>query len=114
MRLEPASDRPRQEKHGHRHCSGAVATAGVGYNWSSIRNKLDRPTVDAGTRIVEQPDGSLKASVPSQVAFDTESATIKTAFRRLLDQVARTIAQGPGVTARVVGHADSVGNPIAT
>jgi outer membrane protein OmpA-like peptidoglycan-associated protein len=114
VRLEPASDRPRQEEHGHRRCSGGGRYSRRRLQLEQHLQQAHRPTVDAGTQIVEQPDGSLKASVPSQVAFDADSATIKTAFRRVLDQVAQTIAQEPGVTARVVGHGDSVGNPIAT
>lgn len=90
---------------------GAAAGAGIGYNWSSIRNKLSHQTADTGTQIVDQPDGSLKVSIPSQVSLDTDSATIKTAFRSVLDQVAQTIVQGPGIAARVAGHTNSSGNP---
>ena len=90
---------------------GAAVGAGVGYNWTAIRNKLSGQTAGTGTQIVDQPDGSLKLNIPSQVTFDTDSATIKSSFRGVLDGVAHTISQEPGINARVVGHTDSTGNP---
>ncbi|WP_418124817.1 OmpA family protein [Variovorax sp. 160MFSha2.1] len=89
---------------------GAAVGAGVGYNWTTIRNKLSSQTADTGTQIIDQPDGSLKLNIPSQVTFDTDSATIKPSFRNVLDGVAQTIAQEPSINARVVGHTDSTGN----
>ncbi|GAC1359803.1 MAG: OmpA family protein [Variovorax sp.] len=90
---------------------GAAVGAGVGYNWTGIRNKLGGQTAGTGTQIVDQPDGSLKLNIPSQVTFDTDSATIKPSFRNVLDGVAQTIAQEPNINARVVGHTDTTGNP---
>ena len=91
--------------------AGAAVGAGVGYNWTNIRNKLSGQTAGTGTQIVDQPDGSLKLNIPSQVTFDTDSTTIKSSFRGVLDGVAQTISQEPGINARVVGHTDSTGNP---
>jgi outer membrane protein OmpA-like peptidoglycan-associated protein len=90
---------------------GAAVGAGVGYNWTSIRSKLSGQTAGTGTQIVDQPDGSLKVNIPSQVTFDTDSATIKSSFRRVLDGVAQTISQERNINARVVGHTDNTGNP---
>ncbi len=90
---------------------GAAVGAGVGYNWTNIRNKLSSQTADTGTQFVDQPDGSLKLNIPSQVTFDTDSATIKPSFRTVLDGVAQTISQEPNINARVVGHTDGTGNP---
>ncbi|MET3442899.1 outer membrane protein OmpA-like peptidoglycan-associated protein [Variovorax paradoxus] len=89
---------------------GAAVGAGVGYNWTAIRNKLSGQTAGTGTEITEQPDGSLKVNIPSQVTFDTDSATIKPSFRSVLDGVAQTISQEPSVNAQVIGHTDSTGN----
>lgn len=89
---------------------GAAVGAGVGYNWTAIRNKLSGQTAGTGTQITEQADGSLKVNIPSQVTFDTDSATIKPSFRSVLDGVAQTISQEPSVNAQVVGHTDSTGN----
>lgn len=90
---------------------GAAAGGAVGYNWSAIKNKLSGATQGTGTQISEQPDGSLKVNIPSSVSFDTNSYAIKPSFRSVLDQVAQTLNQNPGVTGIVVGHTDSTGNP---
>jgi len=90
---------------------GAAVGAGVGYNWTNIRNKLSGQTAGTGTQITDQPDGSLMVNIPSNVTFDTDSATIKPSFRSVLDGVAQTISQEPRINARVVGHTDSTGNP---
>ncbi|KQW61732.1 OmpA family protein [Variovorax sp. Root411] len=90
---------------------GAAVGAGVGYNWTNIRNKLSGQTAGTGTQITDQPDGSLMVNIPSNVTFDTDSATIKPSFRNVLDGVAQTISQEPRINARVVGHTDSTGNP---
>ncbi|MBF6986640.1 MULTISPECIES: OmpA family protein [Cupriavidus] len=89
---------------------GAVGGA-TGYNWNAIRGKLNKDTAGTGTQITEQPDGSLKVNIPSQVTFDTDSASIKPSFRSVLDQVAQTLGQHQDVSANVVGHTDSTGNP---
>jgi len=86
---------------------GAAVGAGVGYNWTNIRNKLSGQTAGTGTQITDQPDGSLMVNIPSNVTFDTDSATIKPSFRSVLDGVAQTISQEPRINARVVGHTDS-------
>jgi len=90
---------------------GAAVGAGVGYNWTNIRNKLSGQTAGTGTQITDQPDGSLMVNIPSNVTFDTDSATIKPSFRSVLDGVAQTISQERRINARVVGHTDSTGNP---
>lgn len=90
---------------------GAAVGAGVGYNWTNIRNKLSGQTAGTGTQITDQPDGSLMVNIPSNVTFDTDSATIKPSFRSVLDGVAQTISQEPRINARVVGHTDSTGHP---
>jgi len=90
---------------------GGAVGAGVGYNWAAIRNKLSGQTAGTGTQITEQPDGSLKVNIPSQVTFDPDSATIKPSFGSVLDGVAKTISQEPNLNARVVGHTDGTGNP---
>ncbi|MDR3398937.1 MAG: OmpA family protein [Pandoraea sp.] len=88
---------------------GAAAGGATGYNWGAIKNKLGGHTAGTGTTISEQPDGSLKVAVPSDVTFDTGRADIKPNFRAVLDDVAASLNQNPGITANVVGHTDSTG-----
>ncbi|GAB7548946.1 MULTISPECIES: OmpA family protein [unclassified Cupriavidus] len=90
---------------------GGALGGATGYNWNAIRGKLSKDTAGTGTQITEQPDGSLKLNIPSQVTFDTDSASIKPSFRSVLDQVSQTLAQQQDVSATVVGHTDSTGNP---
>jgi len=89
---------------------GAATGAAAGYNWGAIKSKLSGDTAGTGTQITEQPDGSLKLNIPSQVSFDTDSAMIKPSFRGPLDSVAQTLTQHPELAATVIGHTDSTGN----
>jgi outer membrane protein OmpA-like peptidoglycan-associated protein len=59
----------------------------------------------------QQPDGSVKLNVPGSVLFRSGSAEVNPAFQQTLGQVASTINEYCGLTARVVGHTDSVGSP---
>ncbi len=88
---------------------GAAAGGAAGYNWQSIKNTLGGHTAGTGTTISEQPDGSLKVAVPSDVTFATGSAVINQNFRSVLDDVATSLNQNPGITANIVGHTDSTG-----
>lgn len=91
--------------------AGALVGGVAGYNWSNIRNRLTGATKGTGTQITEQPDGSLKLNIPSNVTFDTSSYAIKPSFAPVLDQVAQTLQQNPEVVAQVVGHTDNTGQP---
>jgi outer membrane protein OmpA-like peptidoglycan-associated protein len=90
--------------------AGALVGGVTGYNWQAIRNRLSGATQGTGTQITEEPDGSLKLNIPSNVTFDTSSYAIKPSFQPVLDQVAQTLQQNPEVVARVVGHTDSTGS----
>ncbi|MEM5401236.1 MULTISPECIES: OmpA family protein [Paraburkholderia] len=91
--------------------AGALVGGITGYNWQNIHNKLTGATKGTGTKITEQPDGSLKLDIPSNVTFDTSSYAIKPSFAPVLDQVAQTLQQNPEVVAQVVGHTDNTGSP---
>ncbi|TDG09139.1 OmpA family protein [Paraburkholderia guartelaensis] len=91
--------------------AGALVGGITGYNWQNIHNKLSGATQGTGTKITEQPDGSLKLDIPSNVTFDTSSYAIKPSFAPVLDQVAQTLQQNPEVVAQVVGHTDNTGSP---
>lgn len=91
--------------------AGALVGGITGYNWQNIKNKLSGSTKGTGTQITEQPDGSLKLNIPSNVTFDTSSYAIKPSFAPVLDQVAQTLQQNPEVVAQVVGHTDNTGQP---
>ncbi|RKP56686.1 OmpA family protein [Pararobbsia silviterrae] len=89
---------------------GAAGGALVGYNWQSIKNKLNGGTKGTGTQITEQQDGSLKVNIPSSISFDTNSYLIKPSFAPVLDQVAQTLNEHPELNAEIDGHTDSTGS----
>ncbi|MCR3901181.1 OmpA family protein, partial [Klebsiella variicola] len=60
--------------------------------------------------LTEQPDGSLKLNVPSNVTFATNQYTITPAFAPLLNQLTQTLNQNPQITAQVIGYTDSTGS----
>jgi outer membrane protein OmpA-like peptidoglycan-associated protein len=60
--------------------------------------------------MTEQPDGSLKLNVPSNVTFATNQYTITPAFAPLLNQLTQTLNQNPQITAQVIGYTDSTGS----
>ncbi|WP_233862611.1 OmpA family protein [Paraburkholderia adhaesiva] len=91
--------------------AGALVGGVTGYNWQAIHNRLSGATQGTGTKITEQPDGSLKLDIPSSVTFATNSYAIMPSFAPVLDQVAQTLQQNPEVVAQVVGHTDSTGQP---
>lgn len=90
---------------------GAAAGGAVGYNWSSIHQKLSGATAGTGAQITEQKDGSLKLNIPSSVSFDTNSYLVKPGFAPVLDQLAQTLVQHPELAAKVIGFTDSTGSP---
>jgi outer membrane protein OmpA-like peptidoglycan-associated protein len=89
---------------------GAVAGGLVGYNWTNIKQRIQGSAPqNSGIAVNEQPDGSLKVNVPSQVSFDTSSYTLKPELLPVLDSVAQTLAQNPQLRAKAVGHTDNTG-----
>ncbi|AKC69892.1 MULTISPECIES: OmpA family protein [Pandoraea] len=88
---------------------GAAAGGATGYNWQSIKNTLGGHTAGTGTQISERPDGQLQVNVPSDVTFDTNQYAIKPNFAAVLTDLANSLNQNPGITARVIGHTDSTG-----
>jgi outer membrane protein OmpA-like peptidoglycan-associated protein len=91
--------------------AGGAVGGIVGYNWTAIHNKLDGASKGTGTKVTEQPDGSLKVNIPSSVSFDTDSYAIKPSFAPVLDTVAQTLQEHPELVAQVIGHTDSTGSP---
>ncbi|MEI2415934.1 OmpA family protein [Orrella sp. JC864] len=89
---------------------GAVAGGVVGYNWGGIKRDVEQSgATGLGIDVIEQPDGTLKVNIPSNVSFDTNSFALKPELLPVLDSVARALKQHPQVRAKVVGHTDSTG-----
>lgn len=89
---------------------GALAGGVTGYNWQTIRNKLSGASKGTGTQITEQPDGSLKLNIPSNVTFATDSYQINPSLYATLNELATQMNQNPRVVAQIRGYTDSTGS----
>ncbi|NLY27856.1 MAG: OmpA family protein [Alcaligenaceae bacterium] len=90
---------------------GAVAGSIVGYNWSGVKNDVERSGAsNLGIDVTEMPDGSLRVNIPSNVSFDTGKYALKPALLPVLDSVARALVQHPELRAKAIGHTDSTGS----
>lgn len=89
---------------------GAAAGALTGYNWQTIRSKLSGASKGTGTQVTEQPDGSLKLNIPSNVTFATDSYQINPALYPTLDELSTQMQQHPELVARINGYTDSTGS----
>jgi outer membrane protein OmpA-like peptidoglycan-associated protein len=90
---------------------GAVAGGIAGYNWSGIKNDVQKSgATSLGVDVTEMPDGTLKVNIPSNVSFDTNLYTLKPALLPVLDSVARALVQHPELRAKSIGYTDSTGS----
>ncbi|GAB2889965.1 OmpA family protein [Paralcaligenes sp. KSB-10] len=90
---------------------GAVAGGVVGYNWSGIKNDVQKSGAkNLGVDVTEMPDGTLRVNIPSNVSFDTGRYTLKPALLPVLDSVARALVQHPELRAKSIGYTDSTGS----
>ena len=89
---------------------GAVAGSIMGYNWSGIKNDVEKSGAQSlGVDVVAMPDGTLKVHIPSNVSFDTGKSNLKAGLLPVLDSVARALAQHPELRAKAIGYTDSTG-----
>ncbi len=90
---------------------GAVAGGIVGYNWSGIKNDVNKSGAShLGIDVTEMGDGTLRVNIPSHVSFDTGKYALKPALLPVLDSVARALVQHPELRAKAIGHTDSTGS----
>ena len=87
---------------------GAVAGAGVGKYMDEQERKLREQT--AGTGIgVERVGDQIALTMPSNITFSVNSATIQPNFYGPLNDVATTLVEYPSTAVDIVGHASSDG-----
>lgn len=89
---------------------GAAVGGITGYNWQNIRNRLSGASKGTGTQVTEQPDGSLKLNIPSNVTFATNSYQINPALYPTLNELSAQMQQHPELVAEVRGYTDSTGS----
>lgn len=96
---------------------GAVAGAAIGgvgtYIWSENmerqRRELQAATQGTGVQVTRTSDNRLKLAIPTDVSFNSNSATIKPQFRGVLNSFSDSLRRHPRTQVVIVGHADSSG-----
>lgn len=91
-----------------------AAVGGVGtYIWSANmerqRQELEDATRGTGVTVSRTADNQLQLAIPSDISFDSNSATIKSQFRPVLNSFADSLRRNPGTHVVIVGHTDSTG-----
>ena len=91
-----------------------AAVGGVGtYIWSANmerqRQELEAATRGTGVAVSRTADNQLQLAIPSDISFDSNSATIKSQFRPVLNSFANSLRRNPGTHVVIVGHTDSTG-----
>jgi len=98
--------------------TGAViggALGAVGGNlWSKRQEErkaaMEQATRGTGVEVSRTADNQLKVNVPSDISFDTGSATIRPQLRSVLDPFAQSLQGDQTSRVTIVGHTDSTGS----
>lgn len=94
---------------------GGVLGAVAGNLWSKRqedrRVAMEQATQGTGVAVTRTADNQLKVNIPSDVSFDTGSATIKPQMRTVLDPFASSLKDDPKAQLTIIGHTDSTGSP---
>ena len=93
---------------------GALAGAAIGNYMDQQKRELDinlASEVQAGNILIEQySDKSIKVTMTSTTAFDTNSYTVKPGFYPTLNKIGNTLTKYPKTTLMISGHTDNQGS----
>lgn len=93
---------------------GALAGAGVGRYMDNQQREFEQALADEQARnelrIQQLENETLKIDIASEVSFDFDSASLKSAFTPTLNKVGDVLQRYPKTVIHVVGHTDSVGS----
>lgn len=93
---------------------GAAAGAGVGHYMDKQQQEMEAALAEEQARhdleVQRLQDETLKIDIASEVSFDFDSASLKSAFTPTLQKVAEILVRYPHTIIHVVGHTDSVGS----
>lgn len=93
---------------------GALAGGGVGHYMDKQQQEMEAALADERARnelkIQQLENETLKIDIASEVSFDFDSASLKSAFTPTLNKVADILQRYPNTIIHVVGHTDSVGS----
>ncbi len=87
---------------------GAVAGGGVGYYMDVQEAKLREKLEGAGVSVTRDGDNII-LNIPGNLTFDTDSTTVKSSFRPVLDAVSEVLKEYKSTMIQVAGHTDSTG-----
>jgi len=87
---------------------GAIAGAAVGTYMDRQEEELRRQTAGTGIEVERQGD-QIALTMPSDVTFPVNSASIQPSFYAPLNEVASTLVNYPSTAVDIVGHASSDG-----
>lgn len=87
---------------------GAVAGVSVGVYMDKQEEKLRQQTAGTGIE-VDRVGDQLQLTMPSNVTFAVNSATIQPGFYGPLNDVAATLVEFPSTAVDIIGHASSDG-----
>ena len=92
---------------------GGAIGAVAGNIWSKRQEErrvaMEQATRGTGVDVTRTQDNQLKVNIPSDVSFDSGSATIKPQMRAVLDPFAASLKDDPNARLTIVGHTDSTG-----
>ncbi len=93
---------------------GGAVGAVAGNIWSKRQEErrvaMEQATRGTGVEVTRTPDNQLKVNVPSDISFDTGSATIRPQLRAVLDPFANSLKGDPNARVSIIGHTDSTGS----
>jgi outer membrane protein OmpA-like peptidoglycan-associated protein len=93
---------------------GGAIGAVAGNVWSKRqedrRIAMEQATRGTGVDVSRTADNQLKVNIPSDISFDTGSATIKPPMRNVLDPFASSLTNDPNARIAIIGHTDSTGS----
>lgn len=93
--------------------AGAAAGAAIGNYMDKQQQAMDRQLAqeqqNQQIELERVQEDTIKLNLSSEVSFDTNSASLKTAFYPSLDKVASVISEYDQTSVRIIGHTDSRG-----
>lgn len=87
---------------------GAAVGSSIGANMEVQARELNQSLAGTGAQISNNST-YLRVILPEDVTFPTGSATVNSAFRPALRNVARNLILHPNSSIRIIGHTDNVG-----
>ena len=88
--------------------AGAAVGGAIGYSLDQQAAELQRDIGNDNVRITNTGD-RLIVTMPDDILFATDSATVNPSLRRDLLTVARSLQDYPNSTVQVIGHTDNTG-----